>query len=88
MQPGDRQPRLWGGGLDASGKGRRLPCTNESFSYSHHDAAWRTRLAELIGGGVYLERFELWFDTEIEASDNWKQRIDAAIAARGLRCCC
>ena len=49
-------------------------------SYSHHDAAWRTRLADLIGGGVYLERFELWFDTEIEASDNWKQRIDAAIA--------
>jgi hemoglobin-like flavoprotein len=49
-------------------------------SYSHHDAAWRTRLADLIGGGVYLERFELWFDTEIEASDNWKQRIAAAIA--------
>ena len=49
-------------------------------SYSRRDAAWRKRLADLIGSGVYLERFELWSDTEIEPGDNWKQRIDSAIA--------
>ena len=52
LQPGERQPRLWGGGLDASRKGRRLPCPNGYSSATVTTMLPGERFRELIGGGV------------------------------------
>jgi hemoglobin-like flavoprotein len=48
-------------------------------SYSHKEPKWRQEFQAAMGGGIYRKKFELWFDDQINTSDEWKKKINSAI---------
>ena len=43
-------------------------------SYSHKEPKWRQEFQAAMGGGIYRKKFELWFDDQINTSDEWKKK--------------
>lgn len=50
-------------------------------SYSHLDIKWLTALRTMLAPALETGTFEIWWDGEIGASQNWGEEIDAAMAA-------
>jgi hypothetical protein len=57
------------------------------LSYAHEDRAWKERLASYLRilalNDDQLE-LEVWSDTELEAGDDWRQRIDGIMERASL----
>lgn|SRR5574341_2440024 len=47
------------------------------ISYSHKDEKWKDRLVTQLA--VLQKDFEIWTDREIEAGEDWYQKIDEAL---------
>ena len=50
-------------------------------SYSHLDIRWLKALRTMLAPALETGIFEIWWDGEIGASQNWGEEIDAAMAA-------
>src|SRR3954469_6165522 len=48
-------------------------------SYSHADREWPRRFDVMLQPEVREGRLAVWADTDVDAGDNWRSRIDAAI---------
>lgn len=53
-------------------------------SYSHKDIRWHSELRTKLGSGIYEEKFELWSDDRLAASQDWKGGIDVAMAGSSI----
>jgi hypothetical protein len=49
-------------------------------SYSHLDLRWLTALRTMLAPAMETGTFEIWWDGEIGASQNWGEEIDTAMA--------